>query len=331
MRAALTGLATRFFDSIFWAPPTHGGIPLDESAGDNFVPYTFPPQVAFCLAVGCLEDRVLNNMPLLCNSLAVYLRNEGDGTIPRAFAASFEGTQKIGLLITVCLRWILYSDPATRIRNDLPHSASIPLLNTVGRADNLPLPDGLCMDPDPDSEETYDSTRHLIEHTISPFALAPSFSSWHRENINNLITDITVGEWTGYYTQSVSEGDVDDPLRNINFTATPDEKDPENTIQLHARGCTYFWGTFDMSGTVHRPSGRVELARDPASTSPWRIHAVMTPLGIAGTWGARGVRGEIGLVWLYKKEWARRPAEEKVKETRRAGTGRIATAMHFSI
>lgn len=288
--------------------------------------------MAFCLATGPLENRVLNNMPILCSALESHMTNHHRWGFPPDFIDSFGGQQTFSLLITVCMRWMIYSDPSVRSRNDLPHPAALPFLNVVGKGDHFPLPDGESRAVDPMAENgEMDTVRRLASLTMKPFSLAPSWPRWLRNNIDVLIDDMGSGEWMGYNTQSLGLREVDEPLHNIHFSVEQNPKDDDELL-LSAKDCTYTWGSFALRGVVHLPSGRVRLARDPAGDL-WHIDGVMTPLGIAGTWGA-GFRVRLGYVWMYKKEWTGRAVgrEGSMGDGWGAVGGlRTISAMHFLI
>ncbi|KAK3900093.1 hypothetical protein C8A05DRAFT_17570 [Staphylotrichum tortipilum] len=292
--ASLTGLTARLIDPDFWQA-------WDPNPTTRI---TLAAQLAFCLATGILGHRVLNNMPLLTNRIvSSFGTRSPESVVFRDLrdAGSFEGAQTAALLQIAFLPWLLRADVAVLRRGDFPRPSALPFFRR-GDSIPIPLPDGIPSQPirSTRGDDPPDPTRFL-----SSFACAPSWSAWLRATVDTLIDDLPRGEWVGYTTNSFArESEVAAPMRGVRFSVRPpvDNEDPDE-IRISGEDGIDGQGAFRLEGTVFRLTGRVTMMKIYGGHA-WCVEATLTPLGIAGTWGA-SARQPFGFVWMYRREWAR--------------------------
>lgn len=106
------------------------------------------------------------------------------------------------------------------------------------------------------------------------------------------------GEWAGFYSMSFGHmrtRTFDPPMRGVQFQVCDDPELPARNLQ--ARGQDEV-GSFQLYGKIALKTGEMTLEKQYDDYGPhWSWVCVMTPFGIAGTWG-RDDWG--GWVWLWK-------------------------------
>jgi hypothetical protein len=307
MAASLSGLAAHMLNPEIW------------SSWDVASPVVFASQTSFCLAMGVLGNAVLNNMPLLVYRVTNFYKPAawGQSQLREELEATFEGIQAIGLFTLGCLPWILRSDPGVQARNDLPHPAELPLLQGEG---DVPLPDRKPRNPfvpEADSPEAGSSALACSSTSMNMFGTAPSWVRWLRSNVDSLINDLGNGEWVGYVSTSQGRnGDVPPPARGIRFTT---RLHPELNRCLLVNGDGVDGrGTFSLAGQVELLTGSITLTKrwTEANMPAHNLVGAITPLGIAGSWSYHSAPGApMGLMWIYKKEWARERSSSSISNT----------------
>jgi hypothetical protein len=304
--AALTGPAFLLLEATAGASgrTESGELLLDDKSAS--LQTTLP----FCLAVGMLQARTLNNMQVLSSRLEFLAVQDFDAWWT-FLADDFECGQAVGLLAIACVAWALESNAGVARRLDLADPSRLPFLNVLENGGHIPLPYG---------GAPFQRAFLLAEHGTSSaaldnFGLEWSWTLWLRSNVDALIDDIGRGEWVGYYTVALGRGDghVDDPLTNV-FFSTKETRDPDtgtSQVDISARHGVDGVGTFTLAGSVDRSTGTAILTKQyfGGETHGWDQFLIMTPLGLIGYWGIDWLRTvPMGYVWMYKREWARHGA-----------------------
>lgn len=102
----------------------------------------------------------------------------------------------------------------------------------------------------------------------------------------------------------------DVPMANIEFTAHDVD---EEMYVVSAMNCEDFHGRFNFEGTVNRKTSRIRLIKQYINAHRWRYDGVMTPFGIAGTWGF-GDANSRGSFWLFKSGHADQPSDTREEQ-----------------
>lgn len=119
------------------------------------------------------------------------------------------------------------------------------------------------------------------------------------------------GTWITYYSLSLSFENMmfQPPVRDVQFSRRPEmsinpnfraplEVPWKDWNALSATGVDH-GGPFTANGGHHE--GQMEMEETNWRGQHWRWHLEMTPIGLFGTWGNR--QGDIGYLWLFKKDW----------------------------
>ena len=106
------------------------------------------------------------------------------------------------------------------------------------------------------------------------------------------------GEWTGVCSQSFHPSRAmrfSPPMRGMRFQTYDDLHQPVRNLQTKGEDSV---GSFHLRGKINLNSGEMMLEKQQEGRSHcWHWSCVMTPFGIAGTWGGRRWGG---WVWLWK-------------------------------
>lgn len=113
------------------------------------------------------------------------------------------------------------------------------------------------------------------------------------------------GEWTGVYTISFGlEGKAvfDPPMCGVKFsTSLESDGNGNQTEDLHLKAEGWDGvAPFDLDGILSRHDGKVTMTKKYAPAAgghSWEWSLLMTPFGLAGSWGDRDLGG---WVWLWK-------------------------------
>lgn len=285
--AYLSGLAAQMLKPSVWA------------RWDHNTRCTLASQISFCLALGTLGNRVLNNMPLLFERMTAVLsapNRQGGPVID--FGGTFVGVQTVNLLSLTCLMWILRGEMGRADRNKPPKPQRLPLLDISEKA-CIPLPDGAGL-------SSAGSETHIgASQGIEGFELSPSWSSWLRSHVEMLIANITSGEWVRH-TYSTQQGHEQSPsTHNVHFSCRPDPQHEDRLILSSEDGVDNH-GSFRLEGYIQPSTGVVALEKHwvnlTPSPDPHQLRGAATPLGILGDWEYLNFPDfPIGFFWLFKR------------------------------
>ena len=109
---------------------------------------------------------------------------------------------------------------------------------------------------------------------------------------------IEEGEWAGFYSMSIGPlhpRPFDPPMRGIRFQVCDDPELPARTLDAKGEDGV---GSFRLFGKIALNTGEITLEKQYDGQGPhWDWFCLMTPFGIAGTWGSDDWGG---WVWLWK-------------------------------
>ncbi|KAH9983301.1 hypothetical protein BJV77DRAFT_1043705 [Russula vinacea] len=101
-------------------------------------------------------------------------------------------------------------------------------------------------------------------------------------------------QWAGYYTVGRQGTDLDPPM----FLELTLYRLPLSSS---------FKRTFTLRGNCHMLTGTVVVTKAYA-THLWIWRGMVTPFGMAGTWGPWGLGSANGWWWVWPREWSNDPA-----------------------
>jgi len=293
--AYLAGVATQMLNPAVWAQ------------WDSTMRCTLASQITFCLALGMLNNWVLNNMMLLLqrmtNILVVPAANCEQNPDFVFCANTLEGVQSTHLLSLTCLMWILRGETGMSDDFKYPKPQRLPFLDASEKSSHVPLPDGGRLASSPISE-----IQSAASCGIEGFGLAPSWLGWLRNQVETLVTNMTSGEWVGHsYNTMRGPFEQSTSTHNVHFLCQSDP-DQQNRLLLSSEGCVDNQGQFRLDGHIHRETGALMLEKHWNTLTPWtnplRLRGALTPLGMGGDWEfLESPNFPIGFWWLFKKEW----------------------------
>jgi hypothetical protein len=116
-------------------------------------------------------------------------------------------------------------------------------------------------------------------------------------------------QWAGYYTVGANGTSLDPPMFLELYSSRAPTAPPN--VELDHHECMYFdgeghdgVGTFTLKGSCDMLTGTVVAAKAYVMES-WTWRGMVTPFGMAGTWGPWA---DSGWWWIWPQEWSNDPA-----------------------
>ena len=121
-------------------------------------------------------------------------------------------------------------------------------------------------------------------------------------------------QWAGYYTVGRQGTDLDPPMFLELYSIPAPTAPPPSNVEIDRHECIFFdggghdgVGTFTLRGNCHMLTGTVVVTKAYA-THLWIWRGMVTPFGMAGTWGPWGLGSANGWWWVWPREWSNDPA-----------------------
>lgn len=140
----------------------------------------------------------------------------------------------------------------------------------------------------------------------SPFPRTQELQQLGLCHVDRMVTKqfLVDGEWVGCYSYNAGWPRMDPPMQGITFQADgPHTGDGgRDYLRVSADGQDAI-GNFSLHGRIYNHNGLIVMRKQYVGGQGWRWAALITPLGIFGTWddGTNLTMG--GWVWLWKKSW----------------------------